>query len=145
MTRDTIHQGENMKIFIPRLPSHTSQKDLWNFVNAGMGSRFRLPFLVKQSQICSCEILWIKDRQGVAEHHGLVNITPETEAIKVIRRLNGKPINGKPVIVRRYFERGQKRSSTVTDDRRRTSLEIIKLKQSTVRTMGYDMLSREHG
>lgn len=110
----------------------------------GAGNRFRLPFLGKQPQIHSCEIIEIKALRGVADRHGLVSITPEKEALKVIRRLNGKQINGKPIIVRQYFERRQKTSSAILDERRRPNLEINKVRKSTIKISGYDTFARKY-
>jgi hypothetical protein len=50
------------------------------------------------------------------EYHGLVQINPSTAAPPVIRRLNGRKLQGKRIEVRQFFRRSALR------DRRRTTL-----------------------
>ena len=90
-----------MVLIIPRISKSTTRKDLRGFANRVLESWFRLPFSA-QPRIVSCQILSLTDSVGVSERHGLINVTPDDAALKVIRRLNGEHLKGKRVGVKQY-------------------------------------------
>lgn len=91
-----------MNIIIPRITESTTRKDLRNFVNQVLEKWFRLPFSV-QPQIVRCRILSITNSMGVIQRHGLINVTPDDAALKIIRKLNGAYLNEKRVGVKQYY------------------------------------------
>lgn len=90
-----------MVIIIPRITSATRRVDLRDFVETVLEKWFRLPFSA-HPRIISYRILSVTDHNGVTERHGLVSITPEDAALRVIRKLNGTPLKGKRVGVKHY-------------------------------------------
>lgn len=92
-----------MNILIPRITDKTTRKDIREFINRILEQWFRLPFS-KQPRIVSCKILAISDGVGIIQRHGLVSVTPEDAALKVIRKLNGKLLVGKRVGVKQFDE-----------------------------------------
>ena len=90
-----------MNLVIPRITDSTRRNDLRDFVNTVLEKWFRLPFSA-QPRIVSCRILSITDRVGVTERHGLVNVTPDDAALRIIRKLNGAYLKGKRVGVKQY-------------------------------------------
>ncbi len=90
-----------MKLLIPRIADSTTRKDLSDFANRVLEKWFRLPFSA-QPRIVSCRILLITDHVGVSQRHGLINVTPDDAALKIIRKLNGRYLKGKRVGVKQY-------------------------------------------
>ena len=46
--------------------------------------------------------LSVTDNVGVIRRHGIINVTPDDAAMRVIQKLNGKYLNEKRVGVKRY-------------------------------------------
>jgi len=90
-----------MNIIIPRITGKTNRKDLRNFANRVLEKWFRLPFSA-HPQIVRCRIISVTDRTGVTQRHGIINVTPDDAALRIIRKLNGKYLNEKRVGVKRY-------------------------------------------
>jgi hypothetical protein len=90
-----------MVIIIPRITDSTQRPDLRDFVETVLAKWFQLPFSA-HPRIVSYRILSVTDRQGVTLRHGLVTVTPDDAAARVIRKLNGKSLKGKRVGVKRY-------------------------------------------
>ena len=90
-----------MNIIIPRITGKTNRKDLRNFVNRVLEKWFRLPFSA-HPQIVRCRILSVTDNAGVTQRHGIINVTPDDAAMRIIQKLNGKYLNEKRVGVKRY-------------------------------------------
>ena len=90
-----------MNVLIPRITDATTRKDLSSFANRVLDKWFRLPFSA-QPRIVSCRILSITNSMGVTQRHGLIDVTPDDAALKVIRKLNGQFLNGKRVGVKQY-------------------------------------------
>ena len=90
-----------MNIIIPRITGKTNRKDLRNFVNRVLERWFRLPFSA-HPQIVRCRILSVTDRAGLNQRHGILNVTPDDAAMRIIQKLNGKHLNEKRVGVKRY-------------------------------------------
>ena len=90
-----------MNIIIPRITGKTNRKDLRNFVNRVLERWFRLPFSA-HPKIVRCRILSVTDRAGVTQRHGIINVTPDDAALRIIQKLNGQHLNDKQVGVKRY-------------------------------------------
>ena len=90
-----------VKILIPRINSTTTRKDPHEFANRILHKWFRLPFS-GHPQIIACRILSIEDSAGVVLRHGMLDVTPDDAAMRVIRKLNGASLCGKRVGVKRY-------------------------------------------
>jgi len=90
-----------MNIIIPRITGKTNRKDLRGFVNRVLDSWFRLPFSA-HPQIVRCRIISVTDRTGVTQRHGIINVTPDDAALRIIRKLNGEYLKGKRVGVKQY-------------------------------------------
>jgi RNA recognition motif-containing protein len=90
-----------MKLIIPRITDSTSARDLRAFANQVLEKIFRLPFSATP-RILSCSVVFVTDRSGVSQRHGLINVTSDDAALRIIRKLNGKYLKGKRVGVKRY-------------------------------------------
>jgi hypothetical protein len=90
-----------MNIIIPRISDKTNRKDLRNFVNRVLEKWFRFPFS-DHPKIVRCHILSVTDKNGVTKRHGVIYVTPDDAALRIIRKLNGKYLNEKRVGVKRY-------------------------------------------
>ena len=90
-----------MNLLIPRITDSTKRKDLRDFANRVLEKWFRLPFSA-QPRIVSCRILSTSDSMGVTQRHGLIDVTPDDAALRVIRELNGAYLKEKRVGVKQY-------------------------------------------
>ena len=90
-----------MNIIIPRITEKTNRKKLRIFINRVLEKWFRLPFSA-HPRIVRCRIISVDDRTGLTQRHGIINVTPDDAALKIIRKLNGEHLNGKRVGVKRY-------------------------------------------
>ena len=90
-----------MKILVPRITDATKKKDLLEFANRVLQKWFRLPFS-DHPKISSCRVLTISDSMGVTSRHGLLDVSPDDAAVRVIRKLNGAFLGGKRVGVEHY-------------------------------------------
>jgi hypothetical protein len=95
-----------VKLIIPRIADSTKPKDLRGFANQILEKIFRLPFSATP-RIISCRVVFVTDRAGVIERHGLINAIPDDAAKRIIRKLNGKYLNGKRVGVKPYDSTGE--------------------------------------
>jgi hypothetical protein len=91
-----------MKLLIPRITDSTTRRDIRDFTNRVLEKWFRLPFSAPP-QIISCRILTITNNMGVTQRNGLINVTPDDAALRVMRKLNGEYLNGKRVGVKQYY------------------------------------------
>lgn len=92
---------KSVKLIVPRITDATKRKDLQEFANRVLEAWFRLPFS-ESPKIVSCRILLITDSTGFEQRHGLIDVTPDDAATKVMRKLNGAFLCGKRVGVKRY-------------------------------------------
>jgi hypothetical protein len=90
-----------MNLLIQRITDSTKRKDLREFANRVLKKIFRLPFSAPP-QIVSCRILSTYNSMGVTQRHGLINVTPDDAALRVIRKLNGAYLKEKRVSVTQY-------------------------------------------
>jgi len=90
-----------MNLLIQRITDSTKRKDLRDFADRVLEKVFRLPFSA-QPRVVSCRILSISDSMGVTQRHGLIDVTPDDAALRIIRKLNGAYLKEKRVGVTRY-------------------------------------------
>jgi hypothetical protein len=90
-----------MKLIVPRITDSTRPKDLRTFANQILEKSFRLPFSATP-RIVGCQVVFVTDRAGVIQRHGLITVTPDDAGLRIIRKLNGTYLKGKRVGVKRY-------------------------------------------
>ena len=90
-----------MQLIVPRITNATRQKDLKEFVNRILEKWIRMPFSAPP-RIVSCHIMSVSDSMGVTERHGLVDITPDDAALRVVKKLNGAYLKNKRVGIKKY-------------------------------------------
>jgi hypothetical protein len=90
-----------MRLVVPRITDATTRKDLREFANRVLEAWFRLPFS-ERPKIVSCRIIKTSDAMGIEQRHGLLDVTPDDAAFKIIRKLNGAFLHGKRVGVKQY-------------------------------------------
>ena len=126
-----------MIIFIRKIPTNTKLSEIIAFVEPAVkGGLFRKGGVIKGAKILALRDVRLK----TVEFHGLVNVEPEKEALRVIKKLKGQRFKGKFVVIRQYHQRNwhnDKRQSQlgiddahsmerrITDRRRGKYLEII--------------------
>ena len=95
-----------MILFIGNIPAHSTERDFSRFMSkAGSGPLAWLPF-GPRPVVRQCQVLCIQDEEkNSVEFQGPVAIQPVKSSQSLLRRLDGKKFNGKPVEVRRYFKR----------------------------------------
>ena len=109
-----ISQGLLMVIILKNLTANTKKQDIKNFiiphVKGGM--------LSKSGNIKDISILKHKDvRLNMIVYHALVDISPDSVAERVIKKLHRKSIGGKYIAINRYFVRNSR------NDPRRNKLQ----------------------
>lgn len=126
-----------MIIFLRKIPADTKLSDIEDFVTPALkGGWFR-----KSGRIIRIEILTLHDtRLNTWEFHGLVTVEPDEAGFRAIKRLKGRRLKDRLVIVRQYFQRSWQNDPRQNDnpvnidfaekrkaDRRRgKDLEVIK-------------------
>ena len=95
-----------MILFIGNIPAYSKERDFVRFLaRVGSGLLNWMPF-VPRLTLRKCQLLRIEDpQQRTVEYHGLVSIQPTKSAQDLLRKLNGRKFQGKPVEVRRYHKR----------------------------------------
>jgi len=107
-----------MWFFIRRIPNGTTRKELGKFIGKGLRPSWMFIPLLSSAKLKRCEILQIFHPDSkTTEYHGLVQIEPSGAALPVIKRLDGRELQGKLIEVRKYFRRSSYR------DRRRLFTE----------------------
>lgn len=96
-----------MKIFIRREDGVFSRSELLRFVKGGLRGPWYTAFR-SRGKVAACRALRIMDVSGRrSEYHWLVEVAPAKAAWLLIQKLNGRRIRGKPVQVRRWFDRSK--------------------------------------
>ncbi|MET0083820.1 MAG: hypothetical protein ABW079_12445 [Sedimenticola sp.] len=127
-----------MDILIRRLPDSTTHLDLRHFVISALNPKWYQFFSKPIAHLVSCSIFEVTDTHTHSvESHGLVRIEPASAGVEIIRKLNGRMLNGKEMEVRKFYRRAisRDRRQETSDlpqeildqrksDRRRLSLEI---------------------
>lgn len=127
-----------MLVFFRRIPANTRHHDIKDFIKPALKSKLLNPF-TRQGEILDIKFMVMKDNDlNALEHHSIVNIEPDSAALRVIKKLNRKPLKGKPINVRQYFYRSwhndpRKETTDGKEDliqrrngnRRRRNVEVI--------------------
>ena len=132
-----------MKIFIPRVQGSTTKHQLCQFVQDILDKKLRLPF-AEPPHLMECEIITIKDRNGIKDYHGLVTITPGSAGEWFIKKSRHQTLNGRRIFAREYKERSNDPSVSVTEERRRSDLEVETVKEQKVAVEGLTQFSKEY-
>jgi hypothetical protein len=91
-----------MNIFLRRIPANTKHIEITEFVSPVL----KRGFFKKSGRILNVEILALQDmRVGTIEYHGLVTLDSEDAVESVVLGLKDRRLNGRMVLVRRYFHR----------------------------------------
>ena len=114
-----------MWIFLRQIPKGAATRDeLGRFVSRSLQPSWLSFLSAPSAKIKRCEILQIVNPETQStEYHCLVQINPSTAAPLVIKRLNGRKLQGKPVEVRKFFRRSPLRDRRRSISGREASLE----------------------
>ena len=132
-----------MKIFIRRIQGSTTKHQLCQFTQGILDRKLKLPFTESPSLV-ECEIITIKDRNGIMDYHGLVTITPDSAGEWFIKKSRSQTLNGRRIFAREYKERTNDPSVTVTEERRRSDLEVETVKEQKIAVEGLTQFSKEY-
>ena len=90
-------------LIVPRIPSETTLRDIREFIAPALTRWW--PFST-QKDVDKLQIKIFHDTgTGFIEYHALIYTREEALGKKIIRKMNRKPLLGKPVAVREYFIR----------------------------------------
>jgi len=130
---------------IPRLPATVTRNELAHLASETLGKRLHLPF-TERAAVTACRIVKTEDGRGIAEHHGIVEVTPDRAGRWLIKRLTGKEFEGKRILARQFVDRGPDDPGFEGEnDRRRPGLKVNTLMSSHTKTEGVEQFSRTHG
>ncbi|MCP3870159.1 MAG: RNA-binding protein [Gammaproteobacteria bacterium] len=102
-----------MIIFIRGIPENVTQKDLCDFVTAGLQHVWGMP-LFNKGKVDKCDILRIKNLDtDQIEYHGLAFVENDETANALIKHIDGALLSGKEVEVRNYCLRSPERDHRV--------------------------------
>jgi hypothetical protein len=91
-----------MKVILKYIPSKTTPQDIRDFIKPVVkGNLFFKAGHIKSVHILSQQNI----KTQLIQHHGLVDITPDSVAKRVITKLNRKAIIGKYILVSEYHTR----------------------------------------
>lgn len=89
-------------IILKNIPGHTEKQQIEDFISPAIKGGL----LRKSGSIDKIAIQLQKDSvKHTVEYHALVTITPDSAAIKAIKKLNKKRINGRHILVAEYHIR----------------------------------------
>jgi hypothetical protein len=109
-----------MKVFVRQIPNTVSRATLVRFINQGLKRPWYFPFGKRDGEIARHDVIRITNPDtGTTEFHAMIDIQPAKAAVRVIRQLNAKELEGRPVEVRKWYHRSPLR------DRRRNESEIM--------------------
>lgn len=131
-----------MKVFIPRIPVTTTQKQLWNYCQKLLDKKRRLPF-TEGPRILECDVISIKDPRGANDNHGMVTITPDKSAEWFINQVKKYTLNGKKVFAREFKER-DRRPGNPTIERRRPQLKVERVREQKVVVEALESFHKEY-
>ena len=134
-----------MKIFIPRVHSATTGRELKRLVEGVLEKKFHLPF-TRRPYVLTSDILKIKDRNGVVDYHGLVSVYPDEAGKWLISRFKNQRLHNKLLYAREYIERDRNASTAFDqgENRRRPNLEVSKVETKKMDIEAVDTFHREH-
>ncbi len=94
--------ANNMMILLRRIPANTKKGHVVDFIDPFLKGGI----LQKPGRIENIKILVLKsDEMNGIEYHGIVTIDSDVVAKRLIKKLNGKAIKGKHIVVREYHHR----------------------------------------
>lgn len=128
-----------MYVILVRLPSYTTYSDIGEFLEPVL----KRGIFGRKGVIENIEIQILYDPQmNTKEYHGVIRISPDSAAERVIRKLDRKKLNGKHITVREFHlrnwhndkrESGQRLKKYLTErrniDRRR---KLQKVERETI-------------
>lgn len=127
-----------MKIFIPRLSSATTSRELRRLIEAVLKERFHFPF-TRWPSVGSCDVLQFRDGDGAVEYHGLISIHPDEAGRWFIAHIGECRLHGQRLTARKFMER--RRGPAVPgprQERRRKHLKISRVRSSSPTLRGID-------
>jgi len=131
-----------VRVLLPRIPATVTKNQLRQFAARVLDSKFSLPFTAKPS-LGDCEILQITDQHAIAEHHGLISISPESAAHWFIKNVRGKMLANKRILAREYLDRkGNKDDFSAENDRRNPLASVEKIDEQRVEVEGLEQFRR---
>ncbi len=134
-----------MKIMIPRLPAEATREELAHLASGLLAKRFHLPF-AERPALAASRVVRTRDGEGVVEHHGILEVTPDRAARWLIKRLAGQQVHGKRILAREFVDRGPDDPGFEGEnDRRRPSLKVDTLMSTEIKTEGVEQFNRTHG
>ena len=133
-----------MKIFIPRLPSATTSRELKRLIENVLKDRFHFP-LTRWPSIGSCDVLQFRDGDGTVEYHGLVSIHPDVAGSWLITHFKDQRLHDQPLSAREFMERRRAAEETgPQQERRRKHLQIKRVRSSSPTLRNIDPHLRQH-
>ena len=91
-----------MLVILRGIPANTNRYEILTFLQPALKG----VFFKKKGRIDHIRIVKIQDvERDTIEFHGLVRIEPDSAALRVIKMLNRKVINGKNIAVREFQAR----------------------------------------
>jgi hypothetical protein len=131
-----------MKLIALRIPVSSSKNELSHIVHEALEKKWTLPFAEKPS-ICSCKIVEQTDSQGVVEHHGIFEVTPDSAAKWLINHFKNQRLHKKLIFIRQYYERVNGKDVMPEDDKRRIIEEKTK-KEMKLSAEGMEQFKRKY-
>ncbi|WP_260291926.1 hypothetical protein [Sedimenticola hydrogenitrophicus] len=134
-----------MKIFIPRVPPVTTNRELRRLVEQLLEKKFHLPF-TPRSAIGSCDVLRFRDGKGVVEYHGLVSVEPDAAGGWLLAHFKQQYLHGKLLFARKFMDRKRRiKGLRPEHELRRDDLEITKVALVRPDVDAQDQFRREYG
>lgn len=102
-----------MILFFKDIPVNSRPNELYKLIASAGGE-------ADSGEVLKAEVMVIRDKfTNALEHHGLAMLDSEQSGLRAIERLNGKPFNGREIVVRPYNFRDD------LNDRRRADGELV--------------------
>ncbi len=113
-----------MLVFLKNIPASTNHQEIIDFVKPAL-KKNRLNLFSAAGKLEEVKIIGLKDNDlNTEEYHGLLIITPDTAAKRVIDRLNRNPFKGQRITIREYIVR-----SIHNDPRTKSLVKQMTLKE----------------
>ncbi len=111
-----------MKIFIRSAGEAFDRASLERFARAGLRGPWYMAFRAR-GDLVACRIVRVMDQSGRrVDYHGLLDVKPTSAGWDLIKRLDGKRLDGRPVRVRKWFDR----AGSNGDRRRNRTMEALR-------------------
>ena len=143
-----------MLIFLPNIPASTRKSELITYIYSII-SADAIVLLRKKGELTKAALMVLKDTSlHLTEYHALVDIEPDSTALRIIKRIRRKQFKGKRIIARRYYPRDWHNDHRLPShgklkcihtrrvhDRRRYHIEHVE--DESLSTVGYNDLSHK--